>query len=195
MSNKMIYLATIGLLTFNGCNGMNNNVSEKDVFDYCKSELDNAIINRYIRKGAIKNYKPKKEVSLYENFLNKLEMHPKTKGNDLRDFVLYRSSSNFYKIKDGVCRISGNVLAISRCVFRNNKTIEEFILPNGLLGIDCFAFAGTNIEDIYIPDSVVALAPYAFYNCKNLKSVSVSKNTLGIEDAFIGCGEIEFDYR
>ena len=197
MSNKMIYLATIGLLTFNDCNGMNIDEWEKNVLDYCKYELDNSIENNYLKYQAPEGYKPKKNETNYDRFIDKMESHSMSKGKDLRDFVLNRSkySKRFYTIQDDICRISDNILAISKLAFYNNKTIKEFILPKNLLGIDCMAFAKTNIIDIYIPDSVVALAPYAFYKCENLEFVSVSKNTLGVKDAFEGCSEIEFEYR
>ena len=195
MLKKMICLTATGLLTFQNCVGMDDRRFEKETFDYCKYKLDNAITNRYIKHGVIKDCKPRKNESDYDRFLDKLETHPKSKGRDLSRFVLYRSLKHFWQIKDGVCTISDNILAISRCTFLNNKEIKAVILPNSLLGIDCFAFAKTDIESIYIPDSVVAIAPCAFYNCKNLEYVSVSRKTLGVEDAFAGCFEIEFDYR
>lgn len=190
------FLAIAVLIALQNCSASQMTGWEKDVVNYCKDKLDDAIVNRYIEHGAIKNYKPRKEKHEYDKVLAKLEDHPIAKVCDLRSFVLYPKNAKMHcDIKDNVCTIRNNVLAIYRCAFMNVKKFTRFILPENLLGIDCMAFAKTDIEEIYIPGSVVALAPCAFYKCENLKFVSVSKNTLGITDAFVECPNVRFEYR
>jgi len=195
MNNK--FLAIAWLIALQNCSATQMTDWEKDVINYCKDKLDDAIVNRYIEHGVIKNYKPRKEKHEYDKVLAKLEDHPMSNGRNLNDFVLYRGEriKKHYHVQGYVCTILNNILAIGRVAFLNNRTIQRFILPKNLLGIDCMAFAKTNITDIYIPDSVVALAPYAFYNCQNLRFVSVSKKTLGVTDAFVGCPNVRFEYR
>lgn len=49
-----------------------------------------------------------------------------------------------------------------------------------------YTFAGTNIEEINIPDNVVFIGHAAFFGCKNLKKVSLGKGEKSIS---VGCFE------
>lgn len=54
------------------------------------------------------------------------------------------------------------------------------------------SFWGTNIKKLVLPSTVEQIAPYAFFNCKNLETVvlstSLTKMTLG---TFNGCDNLK----
>ena len=58
--------------------------------------------------------------------------------------------------------------------FRNTDT-ETITLPSSLKEIKEDSFKETNIVEIIIPKTVKSIGNYAFYECKNLTSVTLSE--------------------
>ena len=80
---------------------------------------------------------------------------------------------------------SNNYENLVFCV-RNIKTIK---IPNFIDRIDSFAFSRSIITYITIPNNVIVIGKSAFYNCKQLQKVEISKESKlqSIEeDAFAG---------
>lgn len=59
--------------------------------------------------------------------------------------------------------------------------------------IGYYAFNGTNIESVYIPDSVTSIGDYAFQNCSQLKSLTIpaSVTTMNTYSMLEGCTSLE----
>lgn len=70
--------------------------------------------------------------------------------------------------------------------------ISTLILPSGVSSIGEGAFAGSDIEEISIPEGIEALSDFAFYGCSNLKRVTLpaSLKTIG-KGAFGKCTSLE----
>jgi len=64
--------------------------------------------------------------------------------------------------------------SISRHCFNNCTGLHELQLPNSLVQINAFAFEGSGLKTIRIPDSVKVLDDTAFAWCANLKFVYTS---------------------
>lgn len=61
---------------------------------------------------------------------------------------------------------------IRYCAFaRTNSTIEEVVLPSSLRTIDDYAFSGSRIRRIKIPDTVESLGKGAFFECMGLDEI------------------------
>ena len=62
-----------------------------------------------------------------------------------------------------------------------NKGPREVILPKSLKSIGEYAFSGSNIHSVKVPDAVETIATGAFQDCKNLNYVEIGKGckTLG----------------
>lgn len=89
------------------------------------------------------------------------------------------------KIPDGVKTIDEN--AFNRCTH-----ITQMVIPSGVETIGSGAFGSTPITGIVIPDSVVSIGTGAFANCKDLASVTLSKNLTNISsNAFKCCSSLE----
>ena len=99
----------------------------------------------------------------------------------------------------------------NRTLIKYTGTSEEVIIPNDITIIGAFAFVGSKVNCVIIPEGVVEIAHDAFYECIHLTSVSMPKSVKTIgprtfgycrnlkdivipegvryigEEAFIGC--------
>jgi hypothetical protein len=73
-------------------------------------------------------------------------------------------------------------------VFDMNKTVEEVVLPEGLLQIDQQAFyQATNLKKVNLPSTLVKVANHVFADCKFYdQTFSIPSAEYG-ERAFFGC--------
>lgn len=89
--------------------------------------------------------------------------------------------------------IEGNpVFRLKNEIFKDNADVKSVDLGSCVMNIGAGAFAGTEIEEIVIPDSVLVIEDGAFSGCKNLKSVVIGKGVTHIgADAFANCSALE----
>lgn len=73
------------------------------------------------------------------------------------------SNNSFYKV-DGNCLIE---IATNRLI----KGLDTGVIPNYVTSIGRYAFAGTKIDNIIIPASVIRINGYAFSFCYNLTDI------------------------
>lgn len=73
--------------------------------------------------------------------------------------------------------------------FKDNTSIKEIIIGNGVVNIESQAFSGcTGITTLTIPNSVITIGKQAFEKCYNLNSLSIGNNVTNIESgAFRSC--------
>jgi len=58
--------------------------------------------------------------------------------------------------------------------------------------VENFAFYGQTFENFIVPDNITKLGGYAFANCKNLKTITLSKNMEYIDSfTFVSCEKLE----
>ena len=70
--------------------------------------------------------------------------------------------------------------------------LENIILPNNIVAMGKFCFAGSFINTISIPEGVEDIPDYAFWNCTNLESVLMRNNVKMIgREAFSGCTHLK----
>ncbi len=75
-------------------------------------------------------------------------------------------------------------------VFSNYK-IKSIVLSNGITHIGHFAFWGSDITSIALPDSITSLGGYSFERCYYLRSITLPKNLTKIDFcAFSGCANL-----
>ncbi len=79
------------------------------------------------------------------------------------------------------------VKAIADSAFKNTK-IENVIIPNSIIAIDKYAFCQCdNLSNIVIPNSITSIEFSAFYSCDTL-------NTIAIPDSVTFIGKLAFGY-
>lgn len=61
--------------------------------------------------------------------------------------------------------------------------VKHISFPSSLIIINQFAFCGSQIIDLYIPDSVTSIGPFAFSSCSSLKTVKLSNNLTALQKA------------
>ncbi|MCL2078517.1 MAG: leucine-rich repeat protein [Oscillospiraceae bacterium] len=81
------------------------------------------------------------------------------------------------------------ISTIGANAFQNNPITAVTNLPATLKTISTYAFAGTQITTINLPDGVTDIGNFAFYNCKQLESVDLSclAMTSLSNSVFYGC--------
>ena len=82
------------------------------------------------------------------------------------------------------------VTALKENLFRQNTEIEKVILPEGLKSIPQMTFAWSSVREVTFPSTLQNIEKHAFYGCKNLKTVDLSKTQLKkiTEETFVGAG-------
>ena len=82
-----------------------------------------------------------------------------------------------------------NKTVISRREFENNIDLTEITLPNGLQGIEDFAFKNcSKLKKITIPNSVTFIGKGAFIECTSLEKVTLPNTITNIPAAcFVKC--------
>lgn len=68
------------------------------------------------------------------------------------------------------------VTEIAANAFKDCSNLKKVILPDTINYIGQYAFTGSGIEEIVIPDSVKKIDNYAFSDCESLKKVTLSNN-------------------
>lgn len=72
------------------------------------------------------------------------------------------------------------------CFFASG--LSKVVLPAGIVRIPQATFAGAAVTEIVIPEGVTEIGDYAFYDCKNLRSVSFPSSLKKIgRSAFANC--------
>ena len=81
------------------------------------------------------------------------------------------------------------VLYIGIDCFYDCDSLTTVILPDGLIGIDPYAFEGCdNLRGIFIPQGVAFIDKCAFLDCTNLEAIYLSGSLSSIaSNAFDGC--------
>lgn len=101
-----------------------------------------------------------------------------TEANDIR--VVY--------VAEGVTTIGENA-------FFGLYNVTDVYLPSTLENICTQSFVGTNIEELYLPDSVSSIENYAFNHCENLRVVKLPENLKELnQNVFCMCVSLEALY-
>lgn len=79
-------------------------------------------------------------------------------------------------------QISSDITKIGDYAFANHKEMRRVKLPEKLVEIGCWAFNGTNLETIIIPQSVKYIRHYAFQGCPIHKIVFLGNTIQSIEE-------------
>ena len=88
-------------------------------------------------------------------------------------------------------RLNPGLTRIGDSAFAGTKALARIELPEGLTHIDSGAFGHSGLTDLFLPDSVVAIAYHAFAS-SNIRKVQFPNNnrlTVG-EAAFAQCGNL-----
>lgn len=77
---------------------------------------------------------------------------------------------------------------LAQNLFKDNKIINEIILPKYLVRIDNSCFEKSSLTKVVFNDNLKKICKRAFYGCANLKEVYLPENLISIEEkAFANC--------
>lgn len=84
-----------------------------------------------------------------------------------------------------------SVFVIGQSAFENCTSLEEISLPENLTTVSQYAFAGSALTSIVLPDAVTEIQGHAFENCTSLTSVTFSEHLAVIGyQVFLGCSSL-----
>ena len=82
--------------------------------------------------------------------------------------------------EDGILRI-GSVIEFQKLGehgFRGDKTVVRIELPEGIQYIPgSFFYECRNLQEVWLPDSLLEIGAYAFYGCESLSAVHIHENS------------------
>lgn len=126
--------------------------------------------------------------------LKKLRMPENLELVEANPFVGCRSLKKFqgpegtrmkgqYRVKKGVLYTDyGRFLK----VFPQGKKEKKFVLEEGVRQIAVCGFYGAQVEEVYLPESMMRVKSRAFQNCQNLKEIRAHRETVFSRDALAG---------
>ena len=109
-------------------------------------------------------------------------------------------SSAFWKIEDGVLKISGTGAISDYSTtseipwYGRREEITALEIEEGITAIGKRNFAGLeNLVSVSLPESLEKIGDYAFWNCSSLYDISLPENLNGIgAGAFFGCSALDY---
>lgn len=92
---------------------------------------------------------------------------------------------------------SGKLFTVTSITSLQNNNIESVLIPSTVTGIGDYAFAGSSIKELVIPDNVLTTGKGFCQNCKSLITVYMSSNVGYLKHySFKGCIDLEnFDWH
>lgn len=87
----------------------------------------------------------------------------------------------------------GNPLYYARNLYLNGELVTDLTIPDGVLNIDGYVFYNcSNLRSVIVPDSVTTIGNSVFYNCSNLTRIELPNNmeSIGVR-AFNNCSSLE----
>jgi len=102
-------------------------------------------------------------------------------------FILTRETHPLYTSKEGVIFNKNGTELI-----KVSKGIENLSIPNNVVAIGENAFYRcSSLTSVIIPDSVISIGEYAFSFCSSLESITISSSVTSIgQYAFYGCSSL-----
>ena len=114
--------------------------------------------------------------------------------SDMDCNVIYENKTNTLVQGCSASTIPRNTESIASRAFYNCNLDKELKLNKNLKIIEPFAFEGTNIKKLYIPESVEEINQYSFRNCKDLNEVYIAGKTRTSKYAFYDCQALKNVY-
>ena len=103
---------------------------------------------------------------------------------NVRKYVVSPDNQDYCETNGLVCTKDGKSLV--RCIG------GDVTIPEGVTNIPSWAFSGSNLKSVVIPQGVVSIGMGAFTECKELKSISIPSGVTDVGAfAFKGCLSLE----
>ncbi len=118
------------------------------------------------------------------------------KGNSVSTKWDSTTASPWKDYADIITRVSfvncENWECIPECTFRSLSKLKDVTLPKNIEEICQYAFTGTAIETILLPDGLITIGYYAFSSCESLKYININDGVTSIgSSAFYNCSSLK----
>ena len=118
------------------------------------------------------------------------------KGNSISTKWDSTTASPWKDYADIITRVSfvncENWECIPEYTFRSLSNLKDVTLPENIEEICQYAFTGTAIETIILPDGLITIGYYAFSSCESLKYININDGVTSIgSGAFYNCSSLK----
>lgn len=147
-----------------------------------KVVIPNTVVE--IKEKAFQSCESLKTLRMPEN-LELVEANPFVGCRSLESFKAPEGTEmkGQYQVKEGVLYTDyGRFLK----VFPQGKKKKKFVLEEGVSQIAVCGFYGAQLEEVYLPESMLRVKSCAFQNCRNLKVIRAHRNTVFSGDSLAG---------
>lgn len=83
--------------------------------------------------------------------------------------------------------IQGGIKIISKKTFAGASGFKFVLIPNSVVEVEDFAFSSQMIEEIKIPNSILKWGESVFFECNNLRNVSIEEGLKGLSMRMFMC--------
>ena len=136
---------------------------------------EKAFANSYIESGVI----------TLPSTVTDINYHPFSA--DLRQILVEESNPCFTDI-DGVLFNEDKTKIV---FYPGSKELSTYTIPDTVVEIEEFAFAGAGLNEIFIPNGVTTIGRDAFHGCYNLKNIELPNSITYIDSyAFYDCASL-----
>ena len=119
--------------------------------------------------------------------VTKIDYNPFIRCENLKEIKVEIGNQNYYTEND--CLIESETKKLIQGLTKFSNTSVK--VPDGVTEICNQVFFNSNIEKIYIPDSVISIGDYSFCGCENLQNIRLSENLKSIGEAsFFSCKKL-----
>ncbi len=98
-------------------------------------------------------------------------------GNVITERIFY---TTLYKI----IKLPAGVTSIANDAFRDSRRLRDITLPAALETIGSYAFAGTGLTNISIPDGVIEMGDRCMQNCSSLTTITLGNGLTSIPECW-----------
>lgn len=200
----------IGNMAFSGCSHLQNIIANSPHFKSIDGVLFTADLKTIIafpKKNEIDKYKiPDSVTTIGKNAFNCCvlkSIHISNSVTTIEDlafawsiFQSIYADSNYYKSKNNILYSADfKTIIYHSCINEEGLTESSLEIPDDVVSIAKFAFSGSLIKRIYMPDSLITIENNAFSFCHVLETVFISDSVITIgNSAFSECIKLQFIY-
>ena len=136
------------------------------------------------------------DITSYCENLTRIEVDPNNQFFLSEDGVLFNKDKTCLQEypcgKEGAYSIPNTVLSINKSAFGGRKKISDISFGDKVAHIGMYAFSGSSLTNIIMPDTVTEIGQFAFSSCKDLISITIGNSVSTISaNAFFHCSNLK----
>ena len=107
---------------------------------------------------------------------------------NLKNIEVDNQNANFMQQNGILFNKSGNKIVY----YPAGRDEETYTIDRAVTQIEDKAFINAKLTEIILPENLIAIGSYSFYNCQNLETINLPENIIKISDySFYNCNKLD----